>query len=39
MNLPPCEKCGSALKEDLICKPCGREYTEYWLKLKRNGER
>lgn len=38
MNLPPCEKCGSALKEDLICRPCGREYTWLWVQLRQRGE-
>ena len=39
MTLPPCEKCGQGVDAELRCKPCGREYTAYWLVLKQRGER
>ncbi len=38
-TLPTCEKCGGWLSDDLICKPCGREYTWLWVQMRQRGER
>lgn len=39
MTLPPCEKCGHGLTDDLSCKPCRREYTWAWVVATQKGER
>ena len=38
-KIPPCEKCGRHLSDDLSCKPCRREYTWLWVRLVLDGKR
>lgn len=39
MKIPPCEKCGGKLTDDLKCERCRREYTIHWVRLKLDGKR
>lgn len=38
-TLPKCEKCGQEVDSELRCKPCRREHTWLWVKLRQRGER